>query len=192
MIRLKFLPVVGMALLFSCSGESTPEEGSSEEAASAGHPSIDLEIVKDEFVDCKEGSNAPGDCKTFVSKAICGYYQVDDFLTEDNYIEYDKIYETVEQVGWKKLGKANDQEVLNEALANANNGIATVALEVDGDHSKSVAIITKGEAVKSNGWGLKCPPCAVFFPNRPAKSFTNKTLNYAFSNPEDIVIYSKM
>ncbi len=158
-----------------------------------------IEAVIEEFKGCKATAEKKHTCKEFVAKAICKYYNIDDFQNQGDYdasgknefIDYDDIFDQVDGSSeWTKLGKASDQDALDKAQANANNGIATLAIDVS-KNNKTVVLIVKGKQIRSNSWGVNCPMSAALNASKPAKSFVGKTLNYSFSMPGNIALYSR-
>ena len=174
--------IISILYLSACNTEKTT------------HHKLSLQSVLHEYTYCKSNSTKKSDCKWFTSKAICGYFQIDDFVDEEYdgaYLPYDKVVEYVEQsIKWKLLGEASNQRVLDEAVANTERGIPTIAISKQGG-SGNAAIILPGKGTKSTSWGVTCPKVAVFMPHSYQKSFIDKTLNYAWASPTEVFIYSK-
>lgn len=152
---------------------------------------VAIEQLITEFESCK--STHPDDrtaCKHFTAEAICKYNAIDDLKDEEgHYIDYHEIYDFVNgNSGWTFLGNGNDQSVLDNAQDLANKGYAVIAIDSDDKH-KFCALIVEGEQKKSGSWGLNAPNSAAFFPGSKPESFVNKTLNYAFRNPETLEIF---
>ncbi len=85
---------------------------------------------------------------------------------------------------------ANEQDALDNAQKMANEGFPVVAIKTDDKHKFTVLVI-QGEQAKSGSWGLNVPNCAAFFPvsTRGLDSFINKTMNYAWSKPDNIQMW---
>jgi len=174
--------LLATTLFAACGGSSN----------SGTHPKLDLEDVREAFIECKAETEDIRSCKSYVARAINGHFQIADFNhpeTKGDYVDYDEIAAIVDASGdWRKVGEADDQDALDEVQQHANNGKPALAISTQPGVG-NVALIVKGEQVKSTSWGLNCPTAAIFFPNRPEKSFIGKTLNYAWSNPEGIELY---
>ncbi|MFT6746563.1 MAG: hypothetical protein ACJAZ2_000904 [Glaciecola sp.] len=173
-----------ITIIFTSCGTSV----SSDNTATGSLDVKDLEASKEAFIDCKNTSTESHACKEFVATAFASYYGY-KLMNADEYLPYDEILATIsESSDWQELGSASDQNVLNEAQENANQGIGTLAVNTKG--TKSVAIIIKGELSHSNSLGLDCPNVLVFRPRIFNKSFVGKGINYAWSDLSDVKIYS--
>jgi hypothetical protein len=213
MIKIVLTIVMSSVILLSCGNDSTKEESSKDNTEKSTSnveiPKIEkvkaiqdlstIEAVIEEFRNCKATAEKKHSCKEFVAKAICRYYNISDFQNQGDYdasgknefIDYDDIFDQVDGSSeWTKLGKSSDQDALDKAQANANNGIATLAIDIS-KNNKTVVLIVKGKQVRSTSWGVNCPMSAALNASKPNKSFVGKTLNYSFSNPGNIVIYTR-
>lgn len=148
----------------------------------------------EEFNDCRS-SKSLMECKHHTAKAICEFYEIDDFKAKkgDGYVNYEEMHDIIKgKFGtWVMLGEAKSQKALKEAQDKANNGQAVVAVS---DRSKygHVAIILPGSVEKAPSWGgLKAPNCASFFLVKHLEPFVDKSLAYAWSSPKDILLYVK-
>lgn len=132
------------------------------------------------------------DCKHFTAKAICEFYEIDEFKKGHDFIEYNEMHDIIlGKFGtWVLLGDASDQEVLKVAQTKANNGQATVAVSTKSAYGH-VVIIVPGHLEEGKSWGLDLPNCASFFMVKNLKSFSSKPLNYAWRSPNDIKIYTR-
>ncbi len=155
------------------------------------------EIMDDliaEFETCRNNSTKNLlDCKHFTAKAICEFYEIDDFEDGASYVDYDKMHEMIwgKQGAWKVIGIASNQDDLKKAQEYANNGQATVAIS-NRDKYGHVAIILPGHLKPGRSWGLDVPNCASFFLVKSLKPFSDKPLNYAWSSNKDIILYTRM
>tara|TARA_B100000795_G_scaffold107866_1_gene79647 strand:+ start:66 stop:728 length:663 start_codon:yes stop_codon:yes gene_type:complete len=213
MKRIVFTVLIASVSLMSCGGEQTLENESisnlKEQVRSDNsletqdllreNSVLLIEEVIEEFKTCKAATKTKHSCKDFVAKAICKYYNIDDFKNQGNYdsldlnefIDYDDIFDRIDSNKyWSKLGMANNQDVLDKAQENANKGIATLAIDV-AKNNKTVVLIVKGKQIKSGKWGVSCPASAALNASKPTKSFVGKTLNYSFSSPENITLYTR-
>lgn len=174
----KYMYAVATVFLCAC--------GSSEEVQTKA-----LETILEEYESCRANSESVKDCKNFVSRAICEYNGIDDFLKNGEYVDYHEVFTIlVDKWKWKTLGYATEQRVLSEAQNLANKGVPVVAVNVEDKHKLPV-LITKGELVKSAKWKLDVPNCAAFFPFNGPTSFINKSINYAWSKPDGVKIYAR-
>lgn len=148
----------------------------------------------DEFNDCRANSiKNLLDCKYFIAKAICDFYQIDDFYKDGEYLDYHEMHDMIHgQFGtWKVLGDATNQKALETAQEHANNGQATVAISTR-DKYGHVAIIVPGHVKPANNWGkINVPDCASFFMVRHLEPFACKPLNYAWSDPSEVILYTR-
>lgn len=148
----------------------------------------------DEFNDCRTSSTKNLlDCKYFIAKAICDFYQIDDFYKDGEYVDYHEMHDMIHgQFGtWKVLGDATNQKALETAQEHANNGQATVAISTR-DKYGHVAIIVPGHVKPANSWGkINVPDCASFFMVKHLEPFACKPLNYAWSDPSEVILYTR-
>lgn len=144
------------------------------------------------FKNCKENSTRRNDCRNSITKMISEFYKIDDFKNVNgDYVIYDSIQSIVKKKSaWVKLGEANNQEALNKAQEAANNGNATIAIDVSESYGQ-VAMIIPGKLTHSGSWKLKVPNTAALVNYDASKSFANKSLSYAFKSPENIVLFTK-
>lgn len=183
--RVLFFNTIAFALLLTSCGGS---DGSVSENDT--HENISPGEVLYEFKNCKASSEGPAVCKGYAAMAVCGNYEISDFYDPENgYWDYDEIVEKIGDLdNWEHAGTGDDQEALDRAQEAANNGKAAIAVSLE-DGKENVAVIVAGEQKASGSWGVKCPTVAFFFPNRPDDSFIDKTLNYAFTDPDEVEIY---
>ena len=181
----ELLFVFGFLAITSCGGNTAS-------VSLEKHPKLNLEKVLQEFIECKSASTEKHTCKEFIAKAINGNFELSDFNHPDSvgkYVDYDEIAAIVEaSSSWKKIGYAIDQEAMDYVQKYANEGKPALAISTKSGIG-NVAIIVEGKLVKSASWDLNCPTVAIFFPNRPEKSFIGKTLNFAWVKPDDILLY---
>lgn len=191
-MNIKHLVFLALGFGLMACGDSSKKSGSTTGESSTHEASLDLkdiETLQASYIECKEASTEQHGCKEFVSLAVSKYYGYDFMGASGEFLAYDKLHNAISlSATWEKVGAANQQQVLNKAQANANKGIPTLA--VSGSGTKSIAIVVKGELAHSNSMGLDCPSVAVFRPRRFKKSFVGKGINYAWSNLDDVVIYS--
>lgn len=142
------------------------------------------------YEDCKINASSRNECKHFIAQSICEYNGIYDFMNEDgSFVEYHTIYDLVlENELWKKIGNAEDQNVLTDAQTLANKGLPVIAINTNDKHKLSVLVI-KGETKSSRSWGLKTPNTAAFFPVSGPKSYINKPLSYSWGSPKGILLF---
>lgn len=147
-----------------------------------------IEEILTAYQDCKSDEST-NFCKTFIARSICEYNGVNDLKEGNDYIVYHKIYDKIiKDDTWKNLGMANQQEALDNAQLMANKGFPVVAVDINDKH-KFTVLILQGKQLKSGKWRLNVPNCAAFFPTNYKRSFTNKTLNYAWKKPDGIQLW---
>lgn len=151
-----------------------------------------IEELFDDFMYCRENAENEFSCKHYIAKAICEYYGINDFKLKDgNYMDYENIAPFVMQSqNWFKLGNADDQDVLNRAHQQVENGFATIAFSPE--KYGHVVLILPGKLKTAPSWNnLNCPDVASFFMTKNLEPFVNKSIAYAWAHPEGIVIYSR-
>lgn len=159
-----------------------------EELPTKSQKRMTIESILAEYQQCKENESSSF-CKTFTARAICQYNGVEDLKENGEFVEYYDIHpKIVTDDTWKNLGMATSQEALDNAQLMANKGFPVVAIDTKDKHKFSVLIL-QGEQEKSRKWGLNVPNCAAFFPTNYKRSFINKTLNYAWKNPNGIQLW---
>ncbi|MBL4592823.1 MAG: hypothetical protein JKX68_03285 [Flavobacteriales bacterium] len=177
-IRLS-LVALSILMFFGCGGEKM-------ETVHIEKRSIEQLLVEYEEWQAGKGAN---NTKTFTAKAISAYYGIEDLKKDNQYIEYHDIYDFVSSSSaWHNLGDAKDKLVMDNAQEFANKGVPVIATDTDDKHKLTVLIIA-GEQASSSKWGVKVPNAAAFFPKNGPEPFVNKTLNYAWSSPDDIEIW---
>lgn len=144
------------------------------------------------FKNCKATAENRNDCRNSITKMISEFYTIDDFKNENGeFVIYDSIQPIIKKSDtWIKLGNASDQEALNKAQQAANNGKATVAIDVSESYGQ-VAMIIPGKLTNSGSWKLQVPNAAALVNYSADKSFMDKSLSYAFKSAENIVLFSK-
>ncbi len=182
MKNLVYLSLFVALFLISCADEKPTEE----------QKRVTIETILEEYNECSEHGETT-DCKNFTARAICEYNGISDLKNDKGeYVEYHDIYDFVTSDSkWKSLGMATDQESLDNAQKMANDGYPVIAIKTDDEHKFTVLVI-QGEQAKSSSWGTKVPNCAAFFPvstKNSLRSFINKTMNYAWSSPENIQMW---
>jgi hypothetical protein len=133
-------------------------------------------------------------CNYFIAMALNKLFKVNDFLPEgDKWPTANEIAEYVETHDdkWEKLGRAEDQSVLNEAAAGAANGQPVIAVRQGADHGH-VAIILPGELRYSSNWKMDVPNSASFLLGNVDKAYVFCRLSFAFHEPDDVEIYWRL
>lgn len=155
----------------------------------------ELKINLDKFIVCTAGGDNSS-CGSYIGESLKIVYNLDDF-----YLKKQGRYMIVNEMSdflahsdqWTVLGQSYDQNVLNTANQHANEKKAVVAVYRNASGVGHVVVITPGDLTSSGSWGLKVPAAASFSPVDPTKSFTDKSLSFAFSKMmlKDITIYAK-
>lgn len=191
-----------LGCFISCKKEVKSEKASptKEKETAKEVEAVKLSVDKEQFLsttiayfkNCKENSTNRNDCRNSITKMISEFYKIDDFKNVNgDYVIYDSIQPIVMKGStWVKLGKASKQEALNKAQEAANDGNATIAIDVSESYGQ-VAMIIPGKLTHSGSWKLKVPNTAALVNYDASKSFAGKSLSYAFKSTENIVLYTK-
>jgi len=180
-MKISILSFLFVIILMSC--------GSDGSIGNSTVDKVEIEELLSDYENCQSLGKEVNDCKSFTAKAINRYFGVNDLKREGKYIDYNEIYNFIlSNDDWRSLGKATDQEVLDNAQYLANKRIPVIAINTEDEH-KFTVLIVKGEQVKSSKWNVKVPNSAAFFPNKGPKPFINKTLNYVWSSPKGVEIF---
>jgi hypothetical protein len=201
--------LVALVFFVSCKEEAKSvkeTKATSTEVTTGKKPSVttekEVEMTSDKeqllsttiayFKNCKENSSNRNDCRNSITKMISEFYKIDDLKNEKgDYVIYDSIQPIVNASNnWIKLGNANNQKALTKAQEAANNGNATIAVDIAETYGQ-VAMIIPGNLTNSGSWKLKVPNTAALVNYDAKKSFANKPLSYAFKSTENIMLYSK-
>ncbi|MFK7748079.1 MAG: hypothetical protein AB8B65_06800 [Kordia sp.] len=192
--------VCAIVLVVSCKNDPKSEKGKTSNGTTTKVKEVKLSTGQDQllsttiayFKQCKAESTNRNDCRNSITKMITEFYNIGDFRAKDGgFVIYDSIQPIVKRSNdWTKLGNANDQEALSKAQEAANNGKATIAVDVSQTYGQ-VAMIIPGKLTKSGSWKLKVPNTAALVNYSADKSFMNKSLSYAFKSAENIVLFSK-
>jgi hypothetical protein len=151
-----------------------------------------IEELFEDFLYCRDNADNDFSCKYHIAKAICEYYGINDFKLKDgNYMDYEHIAPFVMQSqNWFKIGEAKQQDALNRAQQQVENGFATLAFSPE--KYGHIVLILPGKLKPAPSWNnLKCPDVASFFMTKNLEPFVNKSMAYAWSKPDGILIYSR-
>ncbi|PTX61001.1 hypothetical protein C8N46_105157 [Kordia periserrulae] len=195
--------IAAVLLLVACKNDKKTEKSTSQKDTSTKvetKKEVALSTQQEQFLattiayfkQCKAESTNRNDCRNSISKMITEFYNIGDFRAKDGgFVIYDSIQPIVKKSNdWVKLGAASNQEVLEKAQQAANEGKATLAIDVSETYGQ-VAMIIPGKLTKSASWELQVPNAAALVNYDAKKSFMEKSLSYAFKSAENIVIYSK-
>ncbi|MCH2196778.1 hypothetical protein [Kordia sp.] len=192
--------ICALVLVVSCKNDPKSEKGKTSNETTTKVEEVKLSTSQDQFLSttiayfkqCKAESENRNDCRNSITKMITEFYNIGDFRAKDGgFIIYDSIQPIVKRSNdWTRLGDANDQEALNKAQQAANNGKATIAVDVSQTYGQ-VAMIIPGKLTKSGSWKLNVPNAAALVNYNAEKSFMNKSLSYAFKSAKNIVLFSK-
>lgn len=195
-----FTLVLAILLVVACKNEPKTEKDASKSGISTKAKEVKLSANQDQFLSttiayfkrCKAESTNRNDCRNSITKMITEFYNIGDFRAKDGgFVIYDSIQSIVKRSNdWEKLGRASIQNNLNKAQQFANEGRATIAIDVSQPYGQ-VAMIIPGKLTKSGSWNLKVPNAAALVNYNAEKSFMNKSLSYAFKSTENIVLFSK-
>ncbi|PCH88115.1 MAG: hypothetical protein COB88_04355 [Flavobacteriales bacterium] len=104
-------------------------------------PKPDLHDLIDDFISCRDASTSRNDCRHWISKLICEYHGISDFNNGEKYVVFDSIRPIIERSDfWTRIGSGSDASVLSKAQENANNGLATLAIDVSQSYGMVVLV----------------------------------------------------
>lgn len=150
-----------------------------------------LQNTISDFISCKNASTTRKACRNTITKFISEQYGLNEF--KDKFGEYE-IYDSIQPIiqrtnAWVSLGKATNQHTFDKAIEQVNNGKLGLVIDTSESYGH-IAIIQPGtETKKSGSWNLKLPMVVSLFNSRPSKSFSNKSLAYAFKKSNDLEIF---
>lgn len=152
----------------------------------AKYPDIYTKLMS--YFTCQDTGD-PVACNVFVARAAEGVYGVRDFKKSDgSYITANMIMDHVKSNKiWSKLGMANDQKVLNDAAAGAEDHLI-VAVMSDQPHGH-VALVLPGAPMASNSWKLNVPNSASAFLGNVERAYVFCRLAWAFSDPAKVELW---
>jgi hypothetical protein len=137
-------------------------------------------------------------CNWFLSRALEKLYGIRDFVPvhADEWLSANAIHDYVatHPDTWRRLGNAEDQQILAEAAAGAANGQPVIAVK-RGTPSGHVALVLPGPLTPSAQWKLRVPNSASFFLNNQRvveKAYVGCKLSYAFSGPEGVELFWRL
>ena len=154
----------------------------------------DIENSLQEFLACPDKKE--GVCAGYTGKSLNMIYKVDDFYSAklNRYMSVAEIAKSVKgNSKWTNLGKPYEQKTLDHAQELANSKRAVIAVYENSQGVGHVVIITPGKLLPSGSWGLNVPNAVSFFPMEPEKSFSQKSLSFAFTKTmmKDVTLYSR-
>ncbi|MGH8677211.1 MAG: hypothetical protein ACREUQ_02515, partial [Burkholderiales bacterium] len=93
---------------------------------------------------------------------------------------------------WSVIGQASDQAALDKAHELAVSGKAVVAVQ-NVDDLGQVAIIMPGKPMASGRWRMdRVPVAAAARVDAPEKSIFAQGINWVFSNPAQVTLYTRL
>jgi hypothetical protein len=150
----------------------------------------DLNAALAEFKSCNNTPiNGINPCNKFLGESLKKVYNINDFYNSQKgrYMLVEEMSDYLASNSqWTELGGIFDQEVLNKAQANANDGKAVVALFIDSDGLGHMSLILPGKMHTSATWSLKVPNSSSFFTAKPEDAYVNKGLSYAFNKSQAV------
>ncbi len=169
--------------------ESTGNSGISTKSKADLTP-VDLEYIVKDFISCKAKATERNDCRSRITKVISETYNLSEFKDPElGHVIYDSIRPIIERSGdWERIGTAMDQEILDRALAHTNSGGLSLVIDTSTAYGH-VVMMLPGETKKSGSWALKLPTVLSLVNYKPEKSFHDKSLSYALSKSEELMVY---
>jgi hypothetical protein len=153
----------------------------------ASYPDLYQKLVG--YFTCIDDPNDPVACNVFVARAAEGVYGVTDFKNADGtYMTANTIMDQVQaNPAWSRLGKANDQMVLNNAASGAGDHLI-IAVMSDQPHGH-VSLVLPGNTLFSSNWKLNVPNSASAFLGNVSKAYVFCRLSWAFSDPSKVELW---
>ena len=158
----------------------------------------DLNNALQQFKSCENTPvNGLNPCNKFVGSMLKTVYKVNDFYsqTSGRYMRVSEIAKFLDgNKQWKLLGRAYEQEALDQAQNYANTKKAAVAVYLDEENIGHVSLILPGELKLSGSWGFNVPNSASFFLSDPQNSYMGKGLSYAFKRNmiKEVLLYARV
>ncbi len=142
---------------------------------------------------CTESADAIGACTTFAGEALDRLLGASEFCGSDSCMLMAQIESELRNNPdrWQLVGGATDQAVLDKARELAASGKIVIAAQSE-ESLGQVAIIMPGQPVPSGKWGMdRVPLGAAARPDAPEKSVYGKGINWVFSDPSKVTLYSR-
>ncbi len=153
-------------------------------------PSFNLSAAVTDFISCKSNATERTQCRNQITKVISETYHISDF--EDSklgYVLYDSIRPIIERSNkWRRLGSALQQNNIDKAMDNTNNGGLSLIIDTSQVYGH-VVMVVPGKATKSSSWNLQLPTVLSLLNYKPEKSFNDKSLSYALKKSNDLQVY---
>lgn len=192
-------PALILLLSISCKSDKNENDPSAEdtEQASADISNSDetkrmakYHTVVKNFIECKSAATERSHCRNEITRLISETHELEEFKdSEQNYVIYDSIQPIVKRSDkWKNIGAATNQEVLNKAIAHANNGGAALIIDTSETYGH-VVMLKPGEAYPSGSWNMELPNVMSLFNAKPENSFYDKSLSFAFKKSDDLHVF---
>ncbi len=143
---------------------------------------------------CKAAADDRASCRQFPGEALRELFGVSEFCGEASCMRASEIeYEMRNNPDhWSVIGQASDQAALDRAHELAVSGHAVVAVQ-NVDDAGQVAIIMPGKPVPSGKWSMdRVPVAAAARVDVPEKSIFGQGINWVFSNPEQVTLYTRL
>jgi len=194
-VRLSFVVV----LLLSGSTRSAVAE----QQAEPGWASDMRELFENERTCSYPQGTARWACNRFAPQAMKIVYGATDFSDENGNYPLANDLATGLKNGkwpkWKSLGEATSDKAIEEAQKAANAGQPAVAVWFDTGPNPTghVTLVIPGDLVKTgvrtkHTWKERKAPCvANWRKGSDENSFISKGMNYAFSDPKDVILYAR-
>ena len=143
---------------------------------------------------CKSATEDRSGCRHFPGEALRELFGIGDFCTDSGCMRAVEMeYEFRNHPDkWSAIGQASDQAALDKAHELAVSGKAVVAVQ-NVDDLGQVAIIMPGKPVPSGRWSLdRVPVAAAARVDAPEKSVFGQGINWVFSNPAQVTLYTRL
>jgi hypothetical protein len=139
---------------------------------------------------CRDGD--AGACGEFAGRALDRLLGAGEFCNESGCMLMAAIEASLRDKPekWQLIGGASDQGVLDKARDLVAAGKTVVAAQRENNLGQ-IAIIMPGRPVPSGKWGMeRIPVAAAARPDAPEKSVYGEGINWVFSEPSKVMLYS--
>jgi hypothetical protein len=146
-----------------------------------------------EIQSCKGSVDDVATCNDFAGRALDRLLGVSEFCGDTRCILMAEIEAQLRNNPdrWQLVGGALDQAVLDKARELAEAGNVVVAAQSEEGRGQ-VALIMPGRPVASGKWGMdRVPLGAAARSDAPDRSVYGEGINWVFSDPSKVTIYSR-
>jgi hypothetical protein len=142
---------------------------------------------------CKDETGDTAACREFSGQALDRLLGTTEFCADAGCMLMADIEASLRNTPerWQLIGGASDQGVLDKARDMVAAGRIVVAAQRENALGQ-IAILMPGSAVPSGKWGMdRVPVAAAARPDAPEKSVYAEGINWVFSEPSKVMLYSR-